>query len=627
MKKSILLVSILTCILFAPARVLAWGAVGHRVVAAIAYQSLSNTDKATATNLLQYHSKYPAWVAGYAWDVPSREVDFGTYLFMRASTWADEIKGSGSPHDHYDWHFADYPLKSPGFPDDPRLAPGNDVIEGIVRCETSLTNWGGTASDRAAHLALLIHYVGDVHQPLHCAALVNATYPTGDRGGNDFYVLTNSSTGEAAKLHGLWDGGLGTVENMTNEFKFATGLAALRPRASYAQLVANTTVESWCKEGRNLAITNGYRFGNLRGGTNAATAQLLPADYLGRLAAVAQQQAPLAGYRLADEIHAHLVAVSYPPPVTQPVFDPNSVVAWLVGPERDFGVSPLSAATNTAHITSSGLVRGPGVGTSGTGASRAWGGNNFASTSKDAAISAGKFITFSVTPAAGCKLSCSALAKFYYRRSASGPTNGLLQYQIGAGAFTDIASLGYPSVASIGVPVQPIDLTGIAALQNVPANTTVTFRIVNWGGTASTGSWYVFDSADDTAADFALLGAVMPANPPSNPVISISPGSLNFGLVPVNSSTGLVFTVSNAGGGTLAGTATTAGSFTITQGAAYSLAAGQSQSVTIKFAPTSVGDVSGSVMFTGGGGATATVSGRGINRPPPPSNLKVSPSP
>ena len=516
MKKFILLVSILTCFLFTPARTLAWGPVGHRVVAAIAFQALSDADKATVTNLFRYHSKYPAWVAGYAWDVPSHEVDFGTYLFMRASTWADEIKGSGSPYDHYDWHFADYPLRPPSFPDDPRLAPGNDVLEGIAQCERSLADGTGAAADRVAHLALLIHYLGDIHQPLHCSSLFTASYPTGDRGGNDFYVITNSAVATTSKLHGLWDGGLGTVENLTNEFKFATGLAAGRPRASYAQLAAHVTPESWSKEGRGLALTNAYSLGNLQGGTNAATARLLPAEYLGNLKTIAEQQAPLAGYRLADEIHRYLVAVSYPPPVTQPVLALNSIVAWLVGEQRNFGVSPLPVATNAAHVTSGGLVRGAGVGTSGSGASRAWGGNNFTSASKDAAIAAGKFITFSVAPDAGYKLSCSALGKFYYRRSASGPTNGLLQFQIGAGAFTDVANLSYPSAASVGVAIPPIDLTGRPALQNVPVGTTVTFRIVNWDGTATTGSWYVFDSADDTAADFALLGTVTAAAPPTS---------------------------------------------------------------------------------------------------------------
>jgi hypothetical protein len=49
---------------------------------------------------------------------------------------------------------------------------------------------------------LLIHYVGDVHQPLHCVSRVNKDYPAGDRGGNSFPLPTHYSDKE---LHAVWD--------------------------------------------------------------------------------------------------------------------------------------------------------------------------------------------------------------------------------------------------------------------------------------------------------------------------------------------------------------------------------------------------------------------------------------
>lgn len=51
-------------------------------------------------------------------------------------------------------------------------------------------------------LRLLIHYIGDVHQPLHCLARVDATYPAGDRGGNSFNLPNHY---EANNLHSVWD--------------------------------------------------------------------------------------------------------------------------------------------------------------------------------------------------------------------------------------------------------------------------------------------------------------------------------------------------------------------------------------------------------------------------------------
>ena len=50
-------------------------------------------------------------------------------------------------------------------------------------------------------IRLLIHYVGDFHQPLHCATRVNKNYPKGDLGGNMF-KLTGDDLGE---LHAVWD--------------------------------------------------------------------------------------------------------------------------------------------------------------------------------------------------------------------------------------------------------------------------------------------------------------------------------------------------------------------------------------------------------------------------------------
>merc|ERR1712226_736207 len=53
-------------------------------------------------------------------------------------------------------------------------------------------------------MRLLIHFVGDVHQPLHCTSRVNHQYPKGDFGGNLFKVSEKSGTG-VDNLHAVWD--------------------------------------------------------------------------------------------------------------------------------------------------------------------------------------------------------------------------------------------------------------------------------------------------------------------------------------------------------------------------------------------------------------------------------------
>jgi len=58
------------------------------------------------------------------------------------------------------------------------------------------------ADQRSFVVRLLIHYVGDVHQPEHAVALVDSTYPTGDRGGNSEKIPSKSGVGN---LHFVWD--------------------------------------------------------------------------------------------------------------------------------------------------------------------------------------------------------------------------------------------------------------------------------------------------------------------------------------------------------------------------------------------------------------------------------------
>jgi hypothetical protein len=55
---------------------------------------------------------------------------------------------------------------------------------------------------RSYALRMLIHYLGDVHQPLHCSSRVDKNYPSGDKGGNMF-TLPNHY--ESAELHAAWD--------------------------------------------------------------------------------------------------------------------------------------------------------------------------------------------------------------------------------------------------------------------------------------------------------------------------------------------------------------------------------------------------------------------------------------
>jgi len=173
------------------------------------------------------------------------------------------------------------------------------------------------------------------------------------------------------------------------------------------------------------------------------------------------------------------------------------LVAWDVLGVGGFGPSPLNATTTHPAVSVGGLTRGAGLTTAGGGSNDSWGADGWYSTAptetQASAIANNKFVTFSITPNFGVNLSILAIEPYNIRRSAAGPTTGIWQYSINGGAFVDIGTeiTWGGTITAAGNDQVAIDLSGIADLQNLTSTTTVTFRIVNWGATASGGTWYV----------------------------------------------------------------------------------------------------------------------------------------
>ncbi len=93
------------------------------------------------------------------------------------------------------------------------------------------------------------------------------------------------------------------------------------------------------------------------------------------------------------------------------------------------------------------------------------------------------------------------------------------------------------------------------------------------------------------------------------PIIQVTPMSISFGNVAVGSTKDLSLTVKNLGGWFyLTGNATTTSPFSIFQGGYYNLGPDESQIVTVRYQPTSQGPHTGTVVFTGGDGATVQVT-------------------
>jgi hypothetical protein len=235
-----------------------WGEKGHRLVIRIAEGLLTPAAQAQVQATL----------------IPGESLeDLGS--------WADQIRSSRP--ETYNWHFVDIPLHSSSL-DMARDCPQGDcVIQKIADFRAAWRDPAVSPAARREALLFLVHFVGDVHQPLHC---VN----NDDRGGNDVPV---SFAGTQTNLHALWDSGL--LRDMPAEDRlFARLSAAITP-----DQVANWskgTVEQWAGESFQAAQTTVY--GLLPKVGNGRTIQL-GERYEQMVEPLLEQQLEKAGVRLA----------------------------------------------------------------------------------------------------------------------------------------------------------------------------------------------------------------------------------------------------------------------------------------------------------------------------------------
>lgn len=144
------------------------------------------------------------------------------HSFVECSTFADEIKHKGGAYQS-GWHFIDTPFLDEGgdISDYDFTFDTHNVTEAIM----TISDWANKADGYqdsfeyqeiqkaglkghseadglSTAMRLLLHYVGDIHQPLHATSRVNHEYTQGDRGGNS--VVLPSVKG-AKNLHSVWD--------------------------------------------------------------------------------------------------------------------------------------------------------------------------------------------------------------------------------------------------------------------------------------------------------------------------------------------------------------------------------------------------------------------------------------
>jgi hypothetical protein len=184
---------------------LPWGAEGHRVIARIAAKHLSAQAQARVAALLATDSQAgPLLGSGSGGDALAAAMAV-------VAPWADTIKGTKLGAGTDNWHFLDL-AAADGAAEISQRCPNNNCVAAQLRIMTanlkagSSLQTGSNTYSPAEQVKFIIHFMGDLHQPLHCAT--NA-----DAGGN---CLATRGFSEH-ELHATWDTGL--IDQLTRASK------------------------------------------------------------------------------------------------------------------------------------------------------------------------------------------------------------------------------------------------------------------------------------------------------------------------------------------------------------------------------------------------------------------------
>lgn len=276
---------------------LAWGHAGHAVTALIAERYLTPAARAKFDALLASDTD------------PLTPPDFAS-----RAAWADRYR-----NDHREtalWHYIDVEIDAPdpaaacfGFP---ALGPGQAasagpaqdcVVNKIVEFEAELRDPTTPIPERLLALKFLIHFIGDVHQPLHGA-------DHNDRGGNCVAVQT-ASDAAPSNLHAYWDTAVvlrlgatpDAVATSLNAKITPRDVAAWTPRGG----ITREEVQRWAAGSLAVARSSAYDLPSKPNCETHAAPELLTADYQAKAEAAAALSLEQAGVRLAAALNYALM--------------------------------------------------------------------------------------------------------------------------------------------------------------------------------------------------------------------------------------------------------------------------------------------------------------------------------
>lgn len=268
---------------------LAWGDKGHEIIASIARDRLTPAARAWVDAILAKDSDTLT-----APDMVSR------------ATWADKWRDNGH-RETASWHFVDLELPDPdlksacfGYPaaSDPRSAgPAQDcVVDKIGEFVKELGDRSTPDAERLLALKYVLHFVGDVHQPLHAS-------DNQDRGGNCVHVSLGDQ--RTTNLHSFWDTGV-LAPLGTDPTSIAKTLEAeITPDEAIAW--AKAPPEAWAEESYAAAKASAYTIVSPSGCENDRAPIPLSEAYQAQALRTAKIQLEKAGVRLAQVLSAAAV--------------------------------------------------------------------------------------------------------------------------------------------------------------------------------------------------------------------------------------------------------------------------------------------------------------------------------
>lgn len=249
---------LLLLLLIVPLPAYAWGPEGHEIIARIAADNLSPAAHLRISQLL-------------GGDAPA--------LMVLDSNWADEIRADRPQTTN--WHFVNIEVGSKSYNPRRDCARDDCAVAQIARDIATLRDPRTPHGAKLDALRFLIHFVGDLHQPLHAA-------DRHDKGGNNLVVILSK---KRTNLHHVWDEEL--VEALGPDVnQVAGGIEAGLSPQDKAKFASGTPVD-WANESFAVAGKEIYARLPPRGPVR------LPRDYTSRERNVVRLQLARAGIRLA----------------------------------------------------------------------------------------------------------------------------------------------------------------------------------------------------------------------------------------------------------------------------------------------------------------------------------------